>query len=85
MRGFDLLDKMGLIEPAYVEAAEAQPRRRPPVWLKWGAAAACLALLGYLGAGLLPQDSPETIPAPSSSPTRDPDLPLLTLPDSHRA
>ena len=73
---------MGLIEPAYVEAAEAQPRRHPPVWLKWGAAAACLALLGYLGAGLLPHDSPETIPAPSSSPTRDPDLPLLTLPDT---
>ena len=82
MRGFDLLDKMGLIEPAYVEAAEAQPRRRPPVWLKWGAAAACLALLGYLGAGLLPKDIPETIPVPSSSPSRDPDLPLLTIPET---
>ena len=31
MRGFDLLDKMGLIAPAYVEAAEAQPRLRSPV------------------------------------------------------
>lgn len=82
VRGFDLLDKMGLIAPAYVEAAEAQPKRRPPVWLKWGAAAACLTLLGYLGIGLLPQKSPETIPVPSSAPTGDPDLPLLTLPDT---
>lgn len=82
MRGFDLLDKMGLIEPAYVEAAEAQPRRRPPVWLKWGAAAACLALLGYLGTGLLPQTALEITPEATSSPTRDPDLPLLPLPDT---
>lgn len=82
MRGFDLLDKMGLIAPAYVEAAETQPKRRPPVWLKWGAAAACLALLGYLSSGLLPKDSPETVPVPSCAPSRDPDLPLLTLPES---
>ena len=82
MRGFDLLDKMGLIAPAYVEAAEAQPKRRPPVWLKWGAAAACLALLGYLGIGLLPQTALGSPPEATSSPTRDPDLPLLTLPDT---
>lgn len=82
MRGFDLLDKMGLIAPAYVEAAEAQPRLRSPVWLKWGTAAACLALLGILGAGLLSQNAPETAPATTAAPTRDPDLPLLTLPDA---
>lgn len=82
MRGFDLLDKMGLIAPAYVEAAEAQPRHRPPVWLKWGAAAACLALLGYLGTGLLPPSTPGTAPETTSAPTRNPDLPLLTMPET---
>lgn len=82
MRGFDLLDKMGLIAPAYVEAAQEQPGRRSSHWLKWGAAAACLALLGSLGAGLWLQNTAETFPAATPGPTRNPDLPLLTLPES---
>ena len=82
MRGFDLLDKMGLIAPAYVEAADKQPRRHFPVWPIAGAAAACLALLGYLGAGQLPQSALQTTPSTTVAPARNPDLPLLTLPET---
>lgn len=45
MKGNELLDKMELIDPAYVEAAEVKPARKKRVWLKWGAAAACLCIL----------------------------------------
>ena len=45
MRGTELLDKMELIDPAYVEAAEGKPRKRKNVWIRWGAMAACLCLV----------------------------------------
>lgn len=44
MSGNDLLDKMALIDPTYIEAADVQPKKRIPVWIKLGAMAACLAL-----------------------------------------
>lgn len=44
MRGHDFLDKMELIDPAYVEAADTMPKRKKYVWVKWGAAAACFFL-----------------------------------------
>lgn len=52
MRGSELLDKMELVDPAYVEAAGATPpavKRRG--WVKWGAVAACLCVL--IGTGAL--------------------------------
>ena len=45
MRGNEFLDKMELIDPAYVEAAEAKQRSRKTAWVKLGAVAACLCLL----------------------------------------
>ena len=45
MRGNELLDKMELIDPAYIEAADAAPNKRKSAWAKWGAAAACLCLI----------------------------------------
>ena len=52
MRGNEFLNKMELIDPAYIEAAEAAPRRRGQGWVKRiGAIAACLALLLSLGLG----------------------------------
>ena len=52
MRGNEFLNKMELIDPAYIEAAEAAPRRRRQGWVKRiGAIAACLALLLSLGLG----------------------------------
>ena len=45
MRGNELLDKMELIDPAYIEAADAAPNKRKSAWAKWGVAAACLCLI----------------------------------------
>lgn len=45
MRGNELLDKMELINPAYVEAADTNPKGRKNTWVKWGAAAACFCLV----------------------------------------
>ena len=45
MRGNELLDKMELADPAYVEAADRKPLRKRHSWIAWAAAAACLCLL----------------------------------------
>ncbi len=45
MRGNELLDKMELVDPAYVEAADAAPKVRKNTWVKWGTIAACLFLV----------------------------------------
>lgn len=45
MRGNEFLDKMELIDPAYVEAADATPKKKKSVWVKWGAVAACFCLV----------------------------------------
>ena len=45
MRGSELLEKMELVDPDYVAAAEAPPRKRRNPWLRWGAMAACLCLV----------------------------------------
>ena len=47
MRGKELLDKMELIDPAYVEAADAAPLRKAgkPRRVKWIVAAACICVL----------------------------------------
>lgn len=47
MRGKELLDKMELIDPAYVEAAEAAPVRKAGKvkHFRWGVVAACLCLV----------------------------------------
>ena len=45
MRGNELLDKMELIDPAYIEAADTAPNKRKSVWAKWGTLAACLCLV----------------------------------------
>ena len=44
MRGNEFLDKMELINPAYVEAADKKPKKQPS-WVRWGAVAACLCLV----------------------------------------
>lgn len=44
MRGSELLDKMELVNPSYVEKADMKLKKKRTVWLKWSAAAACLAL-----------------------------------------
>ena len=65
MRGNELLEKMELIDPAYVAAADAPPKKRKTRWLRWGAAAACLCLVigGLWAAG----KRGEPQPGPGSS------------------
>ena len=67
MRGSALLDKMTLIDPAYVMDAEAAPTRKGRLWRKWAAAAACLGLVlaaAWLG---LRAPAPGTPPAEESA------------------
>ena len=45
MRGTELLYKMELIDPVFLEAAEAAPRRARSKRFMWGSLAACLVLL----------------------------------------
>lgn len=45
MRGNEFLDKLELIEPAYVEAADNKPKKKKSILVKWGAMAACFCLL----------------------------------------
>lgn len=45
MRGNEFLDKMELVNQEYVEAADKAPKRKKNPWVKWGAAAACFALV----------------------------------------
>lgn len=61
MRGNTLLDKMALIDPAYVEAADvktAKAKNGGSAWLKWTAAAAVLTLAVFAGSMLLRPNPP---------------------------
>ena len=63
MRGNEFLDKMELIDPAYVEAADVKISKRKNTWVKWGAVAACLALAVFAGTRLIPNgDTPSGLP-----------------------
>lgn len=55
MRGKELLDKMELIDPAYVEAAGSAPERKAarPKRVKWIVAAACICALLAVTTGVL--------------------------------
>lgn len=44
MRGGELLDKMELVDPAYVAAADRPPQLHKIRWRTWASIAACLAL-----------------------------------------
>lgn len=58
MRGNEFLDKMELIDPAYIEAADAKPKRRKSSWVKWGAIAACFCLVFSLAVPALAASIP---------------------------
>lgn len=59
MTGKDLLEKMELIDPEYIETADRTPKKKPIRWQKWTALAACLALA--VAAGVWAAVSPEPI------------------------
>ncbi len=45
MRGNEFLDKIDLIDPVYVQAADTKPPKKKNTWIKWCAMAACLCLI----------------------------------------
>ena len=57
MRGEEFLEKMGWIDPAFVEAADIAPKKKI-IWLKWAAIAACLCLVIAGGVALGRQNLP---------------------------
>lgn len=60
MRGNELLDRMDLIDPEYVEAAERMPAKKTRIPTGWIATAACLCiLLAGTIAGIRPATSPD--------------------------
>ena len=72
MRGNELLDKMELIDPAYIEAADTAPNKRKSVWAKWGTLAACLCLVCVLAVPAMAAFSPafyELLYAPPPRPS----------------
>lgn len=45
MRGNELLNKIGNVDPAFIEAAGLYSKKKKNGWAKWGAMAACLCLV----------------------------------------
>lgn len=76
MRSEAILDAIGEADDRYIE--EAAPRGKKAqkyAWMKWGAAAACLALAVYAGLRFLPPESSgPNVPGGTGS------LPMLTIP-----
>lgn len=83
MRGDELLEKMELVDPAYVEAADVPRAKRRIRWTKWGAAA-CAAVLvaAIMAVAVLPRN--EEPPSLSSDAAQQQaqegsSLPILTI------
>lgn len=72
MNGNEFLDKMSLADPAYVEEAD-RPVKKRTTWRRWGAMAACLAVLLGVGFLFFPTSSPDV---PDPVPTELPTLPV---------
>lgn len=70
MRGNELLDKMNLVDPAYVEAADTGTVSGKRTWVRWGALAACLCLV-IAGAIAVPRLQSEPAPTPNPGGTID--------------
>ena len=75
MRGNEFLDMMGLIAPAYVEAADAKMNIKKSSCIKWGTIAACFAVMILAGTMLLTQDESGL----------NTDLPMLSLSENTSA
>ncbi len=80
MRGNEFLDKMELIDPAYVEAADKKPYKKKRIWLKWGVTAACLLLMVGSALAIRQQLIPDCPDSPDPKATNIPgtDEPITT-------
>lgn len=75
MRGNDLLNKMELINPAYVEAADNKPKKRKNSLVKWGTMAACFCLIVAAAVAI-----PRLLSGDESTQVGNSDLPIQTDP-----
>ncbi len=66
MRKEDFAEVFGDINENYIQEAEAIKTSKKPVWLKWGAVAACFCLL-VAAVAVAPKLLPETTPLPPNS------------------
>lgn len=83
MRGDELLEKMELVDPAYVEAADAPRAKQRARWTKWGAAA-CAAVLvaAIMAVAVLPRNeehSSLSSDAAQQQAQEGSSLPILTI------
>lgn len=73
MKGKEFLEKMGLIDPDYIEAAEISTSKKKVPWLKWGTAVTCFAVAIFATTLYLRQDKPNE---PQEPPVN---LPILSI------
>jgi len=71
MKKEKFVELLGNINENYIKEAETIETTKKPVWLKWGAIAACLAIIVYAGVRLFPKGA--------ETPRVLPDLPLITI------
>ncbi len=71
MKKEEFIKVLGNINENYVKEAETIKTIKKPVWIKWGAMAACLAIIVYTGIRLFPKDT--------ETPRDLPDLPMITI------
>lgn len=86
MRGTEFLDKLELVDPAFVAEAEGPPVKKRAVWLNWGGLAACLcaaaAVFALSGPGRKPAAVvPGFAPAEGASPAATDRLTASVQPD----
>lgn len=83
MRGDELLEKMELVDPAYVEAADVPRPKRRVRWTKWGAAACAAALVvAIVAVAVLPRNeehSSLSSDAAQQQAQEGSSLPILTI------
>lgn len=83
MRGNEFLDKLELIDPILIEAADELPKQKKTAWLKWSGLAACLcvvaasvfALTAHHKRPLEPAPDPNPIGVATDGPSDHPDRP----------
>lgn len=71
MKKEKFVELLGNINENYIKEAETIEPTKKSVWLKWGAIAACLAIIVYAGVRLFPKDT--------EIPRVLPDLPLISI------
>ncbi len=86
MRGNDFLDKMELVDSSFIEAASNDiiEKRKKYDWIKWGAMAACLMLIAFVGMRtIVPNISNKTSDKISDKASEEPSAELFEEPSEN--